>query len=96
MAHEAGEHSPPVGDLRGRLEQAVDVLNNLGGLMELEEEDGTFSICGYSCPLSANVAAHPETCKLMQALLAELVAAPVRERCERSELVSCRFEVPTG
>ncbi len=96
MAHEAGEHSAPVGDLRARLEQAVGVLNNLGGLMELEEEDGTFSICGYSCPLSANLSAHPETCKLMQALLAELVAAPVRERCERSELVSCRFEVPTG
>jgi predicted ArsR family transcriptional regulator len=40
-------HVPP-GDLRTRLEMAVEILNALGGLSELEEHDGTYSIRGRS------------------------------------------------
>src|SRR4030095_8763202 len=49
----------PNSDLRGRLDKAVDILNQLGGLMEIEEQEEHFSICGYSCPLSPLVAEHP-------------------------------------
>src|SRR5213080_1482715 len=40
------------GDLRTRLEGAVEILNELGGMAELEACDGyTYCIRGYSCPL---------------------------------------------
>jgi predicted ArsR family transcriptional regulator len=40
----------PEDGVHGRLEAAVGVLNELGGLAELEERDGSFVIHGYSCP----------------------------------------------
>jgi predicted ArsR family transcriptional regulator len=49
----AGERRVQDGGLHARLEAAVAVLNELGGLAELEDLDGGFVICGYSCPLGA-------------------------------------------
>ena len=89
----AGVQGQPSGSFRERLEGAVSVLNNLGGLAELEEHDNEFSICGYRCPLSAMVATHPETCKLVESLLADLIGVSVEERCERGDKLSCSFQV---
>ncbi len=83
----------PAGDPRARLATAVAVLNELGGLAELEERDGAFVIRGYSCPLAAAVPGHPEVCKLAEALLTEVVGAPVQECCDRGERPHCQFEV---
>ena len=83
----------PANDRRARLEAAVAVLNELGGLAELEERDGVFVIRGYSCPLAAAVPGHPEVCKLAEALLTEVVGAPVHECCDRGERPRCQFEV---
>jgi predicted ArsR family transcriptional regulator len=91
----AAQHPIPVdGDLRTRLSAVVGVLNRLGGLMELEASDGSFYICGYSCPLSSAARNHPQICKLMETMITELVGTPANERCERSESLSCWFEVP--
>jgi predicted ArsR family transcriptional regulator len=81
------------GDPRRRLEAAVAALNELGGLAELEERDGRPLIVGFSCPLAAAVPGHPEVCRLAEALVQEIVGAPVRECCERAEPPRCRFEV---
>ncbi len=89
----ADERTVPVDDVRARLEVAVAVLNELGGLAELEEREGSFFIRGYDCPLAAAVPGHPEVCRLAEALLAELVGVPVHEQCERSENPRCCFEV---
>ncbi|HZG66108.1 MAG TPA: helix-turn-helix domain-containing protein, partial [Herpetosiphonaceae bacterium] len=51
-------------DQRARVMTAVAVLNELGGLAELEEEDGRMVIRGYSCPLAEVVPGHPEVCRL--------------------------------
>src|SRR6266571_976823 len=83
----------PPGDLRVRLEAAVSVLNELGGMAELEKYEGTYRILGYSCPLAAAVPGHPEVCRLAETLLTELVGVPIQERCDRSEPLRCRFEV---
>jgi predicted ArsR family transcriptional regulator len=85
----------PSGELRERLEAAVAILNELGGLAELEQQNGTYTIRGYSCPLATAVLGHPEVCCLASSLLAELVGVPVQELCERGEKVSCRFVVST-
>jgi predicted ArsR family transcriptional regulator len=83
----------PADGMRARLETAAGVLNELGGLAELEEQDGTLVIQGYSCPLAAVTPDHPEVCGLAEALVAEVVGVPVHERCDRSERPRCRFEV---
>ena len=83
----------PRGDLHTRLEAAVSVLNALGGLAELEQHNGTYTIQGYSCPLAAVVPGHPEVCRLAGSLLMELAGAPVQECCNRSETAQCRFVV---
>ena len=90
----AGWHMPP-GNLHTRLEGAVDVLNELGGMAELELRDDTYSIHGYSCPLAAAVPGHPEICRLAETLLTELVGVPVQEQCERGEIAHCCFVVPS-
>ncbi len=80
-------------DQRVRVVAAVAVLNELGGLAELEEEDGGMVIRGYSCPLAEVVLGHPEVCRLAESLLTELVGASVAEHCDRSEPARCCFEV---
>jgi predicted ArsR family transcriptional regulator len=81
------------GNLRGRVERAVELLAALGGLAEVEEQDDRFLIHGYSCPLAAVVPGHPGVCGLAESLLQEVVGAPVRERCEKGDRPRCCFEV---
>lgn len=88
----AGEREVSLDGVRERLEAAVAALNELGGLAELEERDGSFLIRSFGCPLSAVVPDHPELCSLAETLVAELAGVPVRERCERGENPRCRFE----
>jgi predicted ArsR family transcriptional regulator len=86
------QHMPP-GDLRSRLQTAVNVLNELGGLAELEQRNGAFYIQGYSCPLAVVVPGHPEVCRLAETLLTQLVGQPVRECCDGNEPARCCFSV---
>jgi predicted ArsR family transcriptional regulator len=90
----AGQWTIPPGDLRRRLEAAVNVLDELGGMAELELCEGTYAIHGYSCPLAAAVPGHPEVCQLAETLLTELVGVPVHEQCENGETLHCCFVVP--
>ncbi len=93
----ADKRTVPANGLSARLEGAVGVLNELGGLAELEKRDGTFVIRGYSCPLSGVVPGHPEVCRLAEALLTELAGVPVHEHCDRGENPRCCFDVtPNG
>ena len=58
-----GRTTVPTDGSRARLEAAAGVLDELGGLAELEEEDGTLVIRGYSCPLATVTSDHPEVCR---------------------------------
>jgi predicted ArsR family transcriptional regulator len=82
----------PTGDLQARVERAVHLLGELGGLAEIEERDGGYVIQGRSCPLAAAVEGHPETCLLAEALLADVIGAPVCQVCDPAG-PHCRFEV---
>lgn len=83
----------PSDDTRRRLETAVETLNELGGLAELEERNGGFVIRGYSCPLAAVTPDHPEVCRMAETLITELVGVPVHEHCDRGERPRCCFEL---
>jgi predicted ArsR family transcriptional regulator len=86
----------PTHGTRARLEAAAGVLSELGGLAELEEQDGTLVIRGYSCPLAAVTQEHPEVCRMAEALVAEVAGVLVHECCDRSERPRCCFEVVTA
>ena len=75
MGHRIAEaQTVPAEGVRARLGAAVGVLNELGGLAELEERDGSFVIRGYSCPLAGVASDHPEVCRMAESLITELRA----------------------
>ena len=93
----AAGRSTPAGGKAAALEQrvaaAAAMLGELGGLAQVERSDGAFVIRSASCPLAAVSAAHPEVCRLGQALVAQLVGVPVQERCDRGHSPRCCFEI---
>jgi predicted ArsR family transcriptional regulator len=92
----AEEHTVPTDGACAGLDAAVEVLNGLGGLAELEQRDGGFVIRGYSCPLAGVTPDHPEVCRMAETLIAELAGVPVHERCDRGERPRCCFEIASA
>src|SRR3954452_22838926 len=91
----AAEYRPavPADGLRERAESAVSVLGSLGGLAELEGGDGKFLIRSFDCPLAVAAAGHPEICRLVETLLADVIGATVHQRCQTEPSPQCYFEV---
>ena len=93
----AAGRSTPAGTrpaaLERRVEAAAAMLSELGGFAQVERSDGGFVIHSASCPLAAVSAAHPEVCRLGQALVAQVVGVPVQERCVRGPSPWCCFEI---
>lgn len=79
--------------LRSRVDAAVALLGELGGLAEVEEGAEAIMICGFSCPLAAVVGTNPEACALAEELVAGVVDAEVTECCDRSHPPRCCFRV---
>ena len=82
-------HSEP----EKRLSDALDLVGELGGVAEVERRDGIILVRGFGCPLGAVVQQDARVCVAMQSLLSEVIGAPVRESCERSNRPACRFEI---
>jgi predicted ArsR family transcriptional regulator len=90
----AAELGRDVGDFKSRVGAASPLLNQLGGVTEVEERDGRLTIRGRSCPLAVAVKENPRICVAIETLLAELLDSPVRECCDRSgERARCCFEI---
>lgn len=88
-----------VGDRQSRINTAVEALNQLGGLAELEEreeDEKDVAIQGFGCPFAAVVPHHPEVCSLAAALVGEIAGEPMREACNRESPPRCRFEPVNG
>jgi predicted ArsR family transcriptional regulator len=83
----------PDQDVSTRLDAAVKLINDLGGLAAVEETDSGYTIQGYSCPLISIVPEHPDICRLVGALLADITDTTVCERCDRGERPRCRFVI---
>lgn len=91
--HLAKTRPVPAGDLKARLHAAIETLNALGGLAELEEAEDVFWIQGQRCPLATLVPDHPQMCQLAEALLSELMGEQVKEHCARGAEPHCRFAI---
>ena len=82
--------------LQDRVESAVAVLGDLGGLAEAEETEDGFLIRGYSCPLTNAVEGHPDSCLIAEAMLSDLIGVPVHQVCDHGSPPRCRFEILPG
>jgi predicted ArsR family transcriptional regulator len=87
----AEEYKVSAGNIPARLEAGTRLLNELGGLAELEETEEGYIIRGFSCPLSAVVPNHPQICKLAETLLDDFTGLPLQEKCERNGCITCTF-----
>ena len=90
----AGELPRISGDIKSKVVAASNLLNDLGGVTEIEQEDRCLVIRGYSCPLALAVRENRGVCVAVQALLSHYIGENVIEHCDREgERVHCRFEV---
>jgi predicted ArsR family transcriptional regulator len=88
-----GDRVSPRGPLGERVVRASSLLNELGGLAEVDEENGLYVIRSHGCPLAAATANHPEVCNALESLLSEFVGTRVTKCCDRYDRVRCCFEV---
>jgi predicted ArsR family transcriptional regulator len=86
----------PTGDLRRRAEAASALLEELGGLSQVEEHANGFLIRGYGCPLAAATQRHPEACNAVESLLSEFAGVPVAKCCDSEDRLRCCFEIGGG
>jgi predicted ArsR family transcriptional regulator len=98
IMHEVGRgvmrgHALPRGTLGERVVGASALLNELGGLSEVSEQDGGYLLESHGCPLAAATANHPEVCNALESLLSEFVGTRVTKCCDRYNRERCCFEV---
>ena len=90
------ERALPHGTLGERVLAASALLNDLGGMTEVDEEGSHFVIRGHGCPLAAATAEYPEASNALESLLSEFVRQPVAKCCDRYDRQRCCFEVPSN
>jgi DeoR family suf operon transcriptional repressor len=76
-----------------RIDYALSLLQQLGGLPEWVEDSGECQIVGRGCPLNSVVRNHPDACLIAEALLQELIGVQVKSECEHGEVPHCCFQV---
>jgi predicted ArsR family transcriptional regulator len=80
------------GRLEDRVEQAIAVLGEAGGACE-SQSNGKLIVQCFDCPLAAAAIGHPEICRLLETMLADLLHTSVQQRCEPEPSPRCVFEV---
>ena len=91
----AAPHLPSLARLSfpKRAQKTLEILEDLGGLADLEDRDGRLFVRGFGCPFSQVVAAHPKLCLVAQVLVGELLGRQVQEQCQRGERPKCCFAI---
>jgi predicted ArsR family transcriptional regulator len=85
--------TPPDAVLPRRVAAMSSILNSWGGITTVERKGDTLHIVGRACPLSRAVESDHCVCTAVTALVAEVVNADVKERCDRSGRPRCCFEI---
>jgi predicted ArsR family transcriptional regulator len=76
-----------------RVRAAVKVLRACGGNVRTERANGSLLLRSAACPLAAVVAQHPETCQILESLLAQIIGRPIRQCCVHGMKPRCGFEI---
>lgn len=80
--------------LSAKAEQAVKVLEALGGAPRLEKEEDKIIIQSASCPFATAIEAYPEVCSVAETLVAQITGGRVHERCNKTDVPPhCSFEI---
>jgi predicted ArsR family transcriptional regulator len=79
--------------LERRVAEAIAVLSEGGGACKSEKSDGKLIIRCSDCPLSLVAVGHPEVCRMLEAMLADLLRVRVKQRCKAEPSPQCCFEV---
>lgn len=80
--------------LSDRAISAADVVEQLGGLAEVEATADELLIRGWSCPFGDISPQHAEICHLVAVLLSEVTGLAIEEQCDRfSGAPRCAFAV---
>lgn len=90
IAADAGESGS---SLDSRLGKALSTLEGLGGAAKVVRNEDSLRIESDGCPFADVVAEHPEVCKIAESVVGEIVGVQVTEKCDRSGLPRCRFEI---
>jgi predicted ArsR family transcriptional regulator len=85
----------PSGTFEDRVRAGAAVLTALGGEVDVVDEasDGSLTIRGAGCPLSAVVSHRPEMCHAVETLVGEAIGLPVTSCCTHGERSCCCFSV---
>lgn len=78
------------------LPAVVDAFADIGGLAEIVSSPEGTIIQGYDCPLARVSNAQPHACRMLQAMLEEMLGQPVTEICDRGPTPRCRFMIATA
>jgi predicted ArsR family transcriptional regulator len=92
LAEELSRGRRPTGSMAERMAIASEMMNDELGAMTHVESNGRLLLRGVGCPLAALTGKHSGVCLAMESLVAEVVGAPVRECCDRSDRPHCCFE----
>ena len=74
---------------------AVSALMNeqFGSTMNVEKTNGHYTLKAFGCPLAALTGNHPAVCLAIESLIAALLDADVKERCDRTQRPQCCFRI---
>ena len=77
-----------------RVQGASELLNaELGAVTEVVKANGGWVIQGAACPLSALTGKHRAVCLAIESAVREIVGAPVKECCDRTNRPRCCFRI---
>jgi predicted ArsR family transcriptional regulator len=76
-----------------RVAEVIAVLGEGGGACKSEKNDGKLVIRCLDCPLTLAAIGHPEVCRLLETMLADLLRVRVKQRCQAEPSPQCVFEV---
>ncbi len=90
IGHQMAPHLQPRVQTPDLREKAAAVLHRLGGFCDSDGRNGTIVFRCSDCPLAAVVVSHPEVCRLVETVLADILGVAVKERCKPPQ---CLFEI---
>ena len=82
------------GDASTRAHAAARLLRSFGGVPEVRPRGGKLIIESLACPLAALTSQNASACKIIEGLLGEFMASPVKNCCRHGSEPRCCFELP--
>lgn len=87
----AAERSAREGPLFERAQNASALLNELGGVTQVEQNGVGVVVRASACPLAVAVGSHPLTCVAMEEFVGHVAGARARLHCAHHPRPACSF-----